>query len=167
MRRVDLLDVDRITEAVQASLTEVGAWMAWAHPGYDRRGCATWLCAVWTAWDKGTAWEFVIEDGDDLLGLVGLNGVDGERCANLGYWVRTDRTGRGVCTAAAGAVVRFAFEDAGLRRLRLFHAAGNAASARVAEKLGFRREGLERGRMMLHDVAHDAVTYGLLREEWG
>jgi RimJ/RimL family protein N-acetyltransferase len=42
-------------------------------------------------------------------------------------------------------------------------AAGNLASQRVAEKAGATREGILRGRLILHDVAHDAVMFSLTR----
>lgn len=47
-------------------------------------------------------------------------------------------------TEAASAVVSFAFDAAGLHRIGLEAAPGNKASIRVAEKLGFQREGLQR-----------------------
>ena len=52
---------------------------------------------------------------------------------------------RGVALAAARLVVRWAFEEVGVERLEILTYPGNAASQALAEKLGFRREGLLRG----------------------
>jgi len=65
--------------------------------------------------------------------------------------------GRGVGTAALGAAARFAFQALGLHRVELFHALENEASCRLAERTGFRLEGVHR----------DAFRYGdgVLRTE--
>lgn len=163
LRRVDLLDVDRILAAVQESRPELGRWMPWATEGYGRKEAGWFVATAWLGWDAGTSYEMVVEDADDgrLLGLCGLNQIAG-RAANLGYWVRTSETGHGVCTRAARAVARFGFEDAGLRRLRLFHAAENIGSQRVAEKIGFIREGRRRAHIVVNGDALDTVLYSLV-----
>ena len=52
---------------------------------------------------------------------------------------------RGAALAAARLLVRWAFEEVGVERLEILTYPGNAASQALAEKLGFRREGLLRG----------------------
>jgi RimJ/RimL family protein N-acetyltransferase len=41
----------------------------------------------------------------------------------------------------------------------------NIAEQRALEKAGFTREGVRRGAMFRHGQWHDAVIYGLLRQE--
>jgi RimJ/RimL family protein N-acetyltransferase len=41
-------------------------------------------------------------------------------------------------------------------------ATANAASQRVAEKLGATREGVLRNRILIHDQVHDAVMFSLI-----
>ncbi len=162
LRRADPADVDDLASAVAASAAELGPWMPWAVPGYGRHQAATFLARTWLDWDARQAFEFVIRDALDrrFLGLAGLNGVDqANRRANLGYWVTTAEAGRGVATAATRLVARFGIDQLKLSRVRIFHAVGNAASGRVAERAGFQREGVLRSRLILHDVAHDAVIW--------
>ena len=63
------------------------------------------------------------------------------RNAYLGYAIDHGHTGRGVGTAAVGQAVGIAW-DAGLHRVQAAVSLDNAASRRVLEKVGFRREGL-------------------------
>jgi ribosomal-protein-serine acetyltransferase len=56
----------------------------------------------------------------------------------IGYWVRTDRAGAGVATAAARLATEAAFGIDGIEVACIHHDAANAASGRVAEKLGYR-----------------------------
>ena len=166
-RRADPTDVDELCAAVRDSHAEINPWMEWAHAGYDRRDAATFLATAWLAWIARTDFEFVVRDAVDrrVLGAVGLNGIDhANRRANLGYWVRTSETGRGIATAGTRLVARFGIEQLKLSRVRLFHAVGNVGSGRVAAKAGFEREGVLRSRMLLHDVAHDAVLWS--RIDW-
>jgi len=96
--------------------------------------------------------------------LSGVNRT--HRFANLGYWVRTPQSSKGVGAAAARLAARFAFEELGLNRLEFIIPAGNRASIRIAEKLGVRFEGILRKRLVLRGKPSDALSYSLLAEEF-
>ena len=85
--------------------------------------------------------------------------------ANLGYWVRTSRTGQGIATAAARLVAEFGFAELRFTRLEIVAAVRNIASQRVAEKVGATREGIERNRHVVHGRIHDAVMYSLIPDD--
>ncbi|MFL6436523.1 MAG: GNAT family N-acetyltransferase [Terriglobales bacterium] len=75
----------------------------------------------------------------------GLNDIDWQGCqCDTGFWVRKGAQGRGFATEAANAMVRYAFAVLGMRRIGLTHSAGNDASRRIAEKLGFLLEGVQK-----------------------
>ncbi len=63
--------------------------------------------------------------------------------------MRKSAQGRGFATESTNALLRFAFGALGMRRVGLTHAEGNERSRRVAEKLGFRAEGVQRGASLL------------------
>lgn len=77
--------------------------------------------------------------------------------------MRSSRTGQGLATDAARAVTRFGFEDLGLERIEMEIAVDNHASLRIAEKLGYRREGVLRHRLILPGGATDMVMLARLR----
>jgi RimJ/RimL family protein N-acetyltransferase len=86
--------------------------------------------------------------------------------AELGYWVGKSYWNHGYCTEAARAVVRFAFEDLGLRRVFAQRYRRNPASGRVMQKAGMRHEGTLRQHAVKWDVVDDIEVYGVLHEEW-
>ena len=88
-----------------------------------------------------------------------------EQAGEVGYWVRSDRTGQGIATAAA-RVLQVAFEELGLHRVILRVAVGNRASERVAGKLGFVREGLLRKEVLVAGTWLDHSLWSLLDEEF-
>jgi RimJ/RimL family protein N-acetyltransferase len=86
----------------------------------------------------------VIRRADNLLiGDCGLERmeVEGRNVAELGYDFRSDAWNRGYATEAARAVREHAFNTLGLAELISLVRQTNAASARVAEKVGMRRAG--------------------------
>lgn len=55
----------------------------------------------------------------------------------IGYWVRKSAQGQGYASEATNALIRYAFNAMGAKRVVIGHAEGNEASRRVIEKLGF------------------------------
>ena len=78
-----------------------------------------------------------------LLGSVGARWDEPHEVAEIGYWARADARGGGVITRAVVLAVRAALAD-GAARVWLRAAVENAPSRRVAEKAGFRLEGVLR-----------------------
>jgi ribosomal-protein-serine acetyltransferase len=153
---------DALWAAVTASIAELRLWMPWAIDPHHSDTMAFAMAAE-KQWDAGSSWNFTIVENDDVIGSVGLDNHDAAvNACNLGYWLRTDRAGRGLMTEAAARVVTFGLDDIGLHRIELRAARANEASARVAEKLGFRREGLLRDGSRGADGYHDTHLYALL-----
>jgi ribosomal-protein-alanine N-acetyltransferase len=89
------------------------------------------------------------------------------RTMELGYWVAEPFWGKGIAVEASRACVTRAFQDTDARRMQARVIAGNAASCRVLEKLGFRHEGTHRSALLRRGNFEDVMIYAVLREEWG
>jgi RimJ/RimL family protein N-acetyltransferase len=168
IRPVSVDDTDAMFEAALASRSEVYPWLPWCHPEYTREESRTWLALAEENWANSVEYPFSIVDAgsDRYLGGVGINMVrHANNFANLGYWVRSDATRRGVATAATLLAARFGFEELGLNRIEILASVENIASQRVAEGAGALREGILRRRLILHGRAHDVVLYSLVRED--
>ena len=87
----------------------------------------------------GAEWPGVVLVDGAPVGRVNLNNlVRGAFCsADLGYWVDQAHNGRGVATAAVGAVVRVAFVELGLHRVQAGTLLHNHGSQRVLARNGF------------------------------
>ena len=93
-----------------------------------------------------------------------MNQLDpGNRRANLGYWIRSSMTRRGIGAAAVRLVRDWIFACTDLIRLEVIVAVENLASQRLAESAGAVCEGVVRSRLILHGRAHDALTYSFTR----
>lgn len=107
------------------------------------------------------------------LGGTGLHRIIAEwHEGEVGYWVRPDRHGRGICTRAVSALLTWAFTPQteggwGLRRIHIRCAGGNMASQRVPRKLGLREEArLVQERWVDGRGWDDTLVWGVLAEEW-
>ena len=165
LRPYAVADAPEICQAVHESLKELMPWMPWCHPDYSLHDSRTWLENQVKAFQAGMAFEFAIVSNDGrYLGGCGVNDIgQANRRGNIGYWVRTTEARRGVATAAVRLAYQWAMENTNLIRLEILIAVGNTASQRVAEKAGAVREGILRKRLVLHDEAHDAVMFSLVR----
>src|SRR5262245_44312381 len=139
--------------------------MPWSHPHYSIEETRSWLAVQVPAFHQHTTFEFaIIADNGGYLGGCGLNQIDGlNRRANLGYWVRSSATGKGVATAAVQLTRDWGFANTDLERLEVLVAVGNLASRRVAEKSGAVYEGTLRSRLLVHGTRHDAAMYSFIR----
>ena len=110
---------------------------------------------------------FCLDVGGEAVGGIGVHpGDDVNRLtAELGYWLAERFWGRGIMTAAVGAIVRHAFETLPLERIEAFVYANNPASARVLEKCGFTFEGRLRRSVIKDGTVLDSLLYALLRDE--
>jgi RimJ/RimL family protein N-acetyltransferase len=162
-------DAVLLHEAALESVAEVQPWLAWCHEGYSIAEARQWVARQADLARSGSEHQFAIfDESGRFLGGCGINQVnDANRFANLGYWVRTSATGRGVAPAAVSLVAEYAFRATGLVRLEIVCAEKNTRSQRVAEKVGAVREGLLRSRLLLPAGPVDAVMYSLLRSERG
>jgi RimJ/RimL family protein N-acetyltransferase len=134
---------------------------------------AAWLASVDDPNDHSAVAEFdgvIIGTGSlEVRDGMGQFQGDGWRRSEglLGYLIDPAHAGRGFATAIAGTLLDLAFAELGLHRATAGCFADNAASWRVMEKLGMRRE--QHG---VRDSWHaelgwiDGYTYGILAEEW-
>ena len=85
----------------------------------------------------------LVEKGSgDIVGVVGLHRVNfAVPKAEIGYWVRTSRAGRGYITEAVAAACAYAIDHIRAVRLEIVTDEDNLPSRRVAECCGFTLEG--------------------------
>jgi RimJ/RimL family protein N-acetyltransferase len=121
----------------------------------------------WEAEDGEMTWAITDVAGSmdgRLLGMVGLHARDASM-REIGFWAAPWARGRGVMTDAARLVIGFGFGELDLERIEWQAVVGNDASRRVAEKLGFRREGTRRAGLLHRGERLDCWVAGLLRGE--
>lgn len=117
-------------------------------------------------WRANPGHQFAVTEDGTVVGSIGITVNRESRNGHIGYWCAKEARGRGVTTRALRALCRWGFDELALERLELITDPDNVASQRVAEKVGFRREGVLRSHLLHPDGRRrDSVMFSLLPGE--
>jgi ribosomal-protein-alanine N-acetyltransferase len=139
-------------------------------PWAERHTVAAWpglLRSLRRAARVGTMLPFMVEYGGRLVGQVSVSGVvhGSIRSASIGYWVDAAYAGRSIVPTAVALAIDHCFREVGLHRIEVDIRPENAASLRVAAKLGLRREGYFERFLDIDGGWRDHVIFAITVEE--
>jgi RimJ/RimL family protein N-acetyltransferase len=128
-----------LATAFEASEPELRRWMPYASA--EQEDAPAFVVAADRAFDAGQTFAYAVTVDGGVVGYCNLT-PEGDDGAEVGYWVRTDRTGAGIGTRAIDALVlaattalpALAWVDADVH-------ADNVASRRLLAKCGFEGDG--------------------------
>jgi RimJ/RimL family protein N-acetyltransferase len=129
-----------LAAAVDVSFDELHRWLPWATARSTPSAFAAVVLDGIAAFDEDREWTYTVgTDGDGrVLGSVGLHPGGGPSSVEIGYWIRSDVTGRGYATMAAHALTSAAFRYLpDIDRVEIRMDAANRASASVPPRLGY------------------------------
>jgi RimJ/RimL family protein N-acetyltransferase len=112
-------------------------------------------------WSAEEAAEFAVLDAGECVGSLWLTLAADSR-ATVGYWLVQGARGKGLAAHALVLVSRWGFDELGVKRIGLLADPRNVASARVAARAGFQREGLLRCWVEVNGERVDQVSFSLL-----
>jgi ribosomal-protein-serine acetyltransferase len=153
---------------VQNSFDHIREWSNWLKDR-DRTVEQTgeWIVKNRERYGSGDGYEIGIWYGDKMAGQIGYNYFENtERRTEIGYWLGKDFQGKGLVTRACRALIDNAFTDLSINRIEIRCVPQNLKSCRIAEKLGFKLEGIAREAEWLHDQFQDLAVYAMLAREW-
>jgi ribosomal-protein-serine acetyltransferase len=158
---LDATDSRDLWSGVESSRSHLEPWLPWVPYNSDLESSGRYAEASASDWDASRACRFSLRDRSSrrFLGVIGLETFAHlHESVELGYWLRTDASGRGLMTEAGRAVLDWAFNKVNAHRVRVAAATDNHASLGVIRRLGFRFEGIARqaercnGRWLDHAV---------------
>lgn len=109
---------------------------------------------------------FTLMVNGEVAGRIGINYIDQNKMAAIGYWIGAPFQGKGVITKACKALVDYGFKYLGLNRLELKCGVENHKSKAIPERLGFTQEGILRQAELINGRYIDLYLYSLLKKEW-
>lgn len=119
-------------------------------------------------WKKSNGISLCIADTytDVALGFIGIRFEnEAQDRASLGYWIVPQARGRSISAAAVQLLSEWAFSTHTIPRLELLVEPHNTASQRVAERAGFRREGLLRSYEEFKGRRADLIMYARIIDD--
>jgi RimJ/RimL family protein N-acetyltransferase len=111
---------------------------------------------------------FVIEPvaGGEAIGYITYVDTTDRFDTIIGISTARKHWGSGAAHEASELLLRFLFEELGMRVVRLWTQSGNSRAVASAEKLGFREAIRIREAIWKAGSYHDNLGMDLLREEW-
>jgi RimJ/RimL family protein N-acetyltransferase len=139
LRHQRVEDAQGIAAAVADSLPELRPWMPWAtdessNVAFQKRR----LEQDAVDWDEGPDFPYVIIDQDVVIGCMGLHARVGPGALEIGYWLRTSHTGRGIVTGCVQVLTTSALTLPGIHRVEIHCDEANLRSAAIPRRVGYR-----------------------------
>lgn len=169
LRAFEPADALTLMSLIEASRAHLDPWLLW-----HQRMTSVDELERWAArpYDASEAYRMgVLRKADaQLVGAAGLRvrSTDGSSSwywVDVNYWLCPKALGQGYATEAARCLARHAFDELGAQRVEIRTEPHNTASQRVAERLGFRREGVLRSVGHRRGGTVDMAVYSLIADE--
>jgi len=167
--RIRIRPLRRSDAAALAPLLRDGQVTRFLPPRVRRESSKAFVARVLREQRAGEGFSFAVHRAGsrEAIGQIRLfRWSRFESEAEVGFWLRRSAWGHGYATEALELLAARAFRRERLHRLAATVVEGNLRSARVLEKVGFRREGRRRGAARIDRQWVDLIEFGLLREEW-
>ncbi|MEV4669197.1 GNAT family N-acetyltransferase [Microbacterium sp. LWO12-1.2] len=133
----------------------------------EQRIATTWSRTVFTTEGDGVCLAVEERESGALVGDVVLFWrSETDRAGEVGYIFAPRFSGRGYASEAVDALLALGFDGLGLHRIAARIDERNTASARVVERLGFRREARLVESEWFKEEWTTLLIYGLLETEW-
>jgi RimJ/RimL family protein N-acetyltransferase len=163
LRTINQEDIDEIFK-LTSDLSQRGQY--WnvnlaSEPMFKKRYQETGL------WNDDFGTMLITDKNDKLIGEISyFKGVWYLPGYEVGYRIYKDEDkGKGYTSEALKLFAAYLFELKPINRLEIQVSKGNIPSSKVAEKSGFKYEGLKRQAVFSKGRYHDILLYSLLREE--
>jgi len=125
-----------------------------------------WMGGFFAAKD-GLRWGISLRDTEEFIGSAGLHHWNREaHYAEIGCDIAHPYWGNGYGQEAMRRLIEFGWENMKLNRIEADVVKGNMRSMHVLEKLGFKKEGVLRQRLLKGGKYYDVYLFGLLRSEY-
>ncbi len=132
-------------EAIIESFAELHAWMPWAkNPPtlIETEEFARQAAGKWILREDLTLWIFEKATGE-FLGGTGFHRMNWQIPRfEIGYWLRTSKTGQGYITEAVEALTKYAFKILKAKRIEIRCDDTNLKSRAIPERLGYQLDGI-------------------------
>ncbi|MGN6742601.1 MAG: GNAT family N-acetyltransferase [Amnibacterium sp.] len=158
----DLASAGAMHRLTAANLARLRHWEDWAFAELHEDATRAYTRIQLAAFGEGRSLPLAILQDGAYVGSLGAR-IDLQReTAELGYWIDEAFEGRGLVTRGVRAVVAHLAADRDIHRFEIRTAVHNTRSRAVAERAGFRLEGVLTGAFRIGPDRYDAALYGLV-----
>lgn len=130
------------------------------------KGQMEFYSRIWNT-RTGCWWKIVDNKTNEPVGACGMNGYQSmHEKAEIGYWLLPQHWKKGIMPEVLPVMIGHLFDKWPIWRLEAVIEAGNSASVKLSEKLGFKYEGTLRESEVKNGKRISLMLYSLLKSEW-
>lgn len=108
----------------------------------------------------------IFENGK-LIGDIAMHKWEHDlKKAEIGYWIDEDHQGQGILQKCLTKFFDYIFNSLDMNKLEVRFVPSNKKSGKLAERMGFKTEGILRDSYFINGKFEDLVVGGLLKKEW-
>jgi ribosomal-protein-serine acetyltransferase len=160
-------DADELFAAVNGSRKHLHPWLEWVDKTLKPEHSLQFIQQSLHELHNQQSLALGIFLDGKVVGGIGMHEWDhATRRAQAGYWLSKEHEGKGIIHRSFMKFLEFLFIKIGLNKVEVHFFPENERSARVAERLGFRIEGVIRQSKLRNGMPDDIVVAGLLKSEW-
>lgn len=157
----------RLFQMVQVDREHLSQFLPWVEHTQSLTDTVKFLAHARNAFVHGQAVHGAIWVDNELVGMMALEVKSkADQMAHIGYWLSSRAQGKGIITRTLHAFVDYSFREWDLHRIEIYCATSNRKSCKVAERTGFRHEGVLRGARKVKGQFLDMNLYAMLAPEW-
>ena len=152
---------------VEKNREHLRKWLQWVDDTKGIKDIENFIRRTMQQYADDLGFQVGIFYNNQLAGISGflpLNKINS--IGELGYWLSRDAEGNGIMTRVNEKLIQTGFDSLGLNKIVIHCATENKKSRSVAERLGFKPDGILRQNQWLYDHFVDHVEYSLLKSDY-
>ena len=167
LRLIELQDAELLNALIEQNRNHIKKWSAWLKDDHSIENTRAFVKSNLARFAENNGFAIGIWFKGEVAGQIEYNYIDwANRKTEIGYWLGASFQGKGLMTKSCRILIAHAFNELKMNRVEMHCDVENYKSRRIAENLGFRKEGVIRRAGWRHDRFVDFVIYGMLAEEW-
>lgn len=167
LRSYQLEDAQELFTAVHANRSHLQPWLDWVSSTTRVEHSLQFIQQSLHQIQSQEGLALGIFHTDRIIGGLGMHQWDHKvKKAQIGYWISKEHEGSGLLYQCLSRFIDFLFGKVGLNKIEIHFVPTNIRSAKLAERLGAKKEGILRESCTRNGQLEDIIAAGLLRKEW-
>jgi len=143
LRQVKSDEAGKLFDIINTDREYLGKWLPFPAFTNTVQDSADFINSTIKKRINGSEYGFGIILNGELIGHTSLMHTNDDKDPEIGYWIASKESGRGIVTRTASALTNFGLNELGLEKIIIKADTKNIGSNRVAEKLGYKLDRTE------------------------
>lgn len=167
LKKLEISDAEIIFQTIDSEREYLREWLPFVDETNKVEDTIAFIESVLKNAKEKKEFTYKILYNGTFCGLIGFRDtVVEDHKTEIGYWLSEKYQRKGIITKACSSLIEYAFNELKMHRIQIRIATGNEKSMKIPEKLGFKKEGIERDGELLYSGYTDLVVWSLLLQEY-